>query len=442
MEHHLSLSLKKAKAAAIKYFRDSTEGSVSVLGAMVILLMLSAIAISIDSSRLVQSSSRLKALNDMAALAATQEAGLTLEERQAIYTEVMTTSIESNELLSNFEFRIDVTETEFLTVLTVKSRAQSSIFFPTLSGEARYVTAVSEVTAGKEYVEVALVLDISSSMSGARLTQMQEAATTFIDTLMSEAATRDTVSIAVVPYGGTVKLPSDLQDMVNLPLTTEHWADGEWNGCLRMNTTNINGPILPDQTYEFLPDFVRYTPNNNWCPHDGNELIGLSNDADRLRQTIEDFTLSDGTGSDVGVAWGLATLDPQWRGELEGVAPKSPRDYNENTKKIMVVMTDGGITRQSYPRESDFSGDLPYDTTGSDNTFNESLAGFNEYCDLAKENDIEIFTVGLLLRNNNQINRLNACGTSDRHNFQADLGDIVIVFNSLASSISALRLSK
>ena len=442
MKKNIILSFRRIQSKFVQFFRSAIDGSISILGASLMLLMVAAVAISIDSSRLVQASANLKSLNDMAAIAATKEPDLTIEERKAIYESLMQLSLKNNDKLSGFEYELSVSETEFLIVLNVKSRAQAGLFFPSTTGDGRYVSASSEVTIGKEHVEVALVLDISSSMTGGRLEQMQEAATTFIDILMTEATTADSISISIVPYGGTVKLPDDLQDMVNLPSTTEHWADGEWNGCLRMNTTDINGPILPDQTYEFLPDFYTWTKSNNWCPHDGNELIGLSNDADRLRETIADFTLSDGTGSDVGVAWGLATLDPQWRGELEGVDPRLPRDYNLSTKKIMVVMTDGGITRQNYPREVDFSGSLPYLTKTGDNTFNQSLAGFNEYCDLAKENDIEIFTVGLLLRNNNQINRLNACGTSDRHNFQSDLGDIVSVFNNLAESISALRLSR
>lgn len=427
----------------IRRFQAATEGTISILAVFVMLLMMTLIAISIDMSRLVQSSAQLKSINDMATIAASEDPNLTPAEREAVFNKVMELGVARSKEITGYDTDLSIVETAFLTTVTATTRSESEVFFPSTSGGSKFVSAHSQVIVGKEFVEVALVLDVSSSMVGARITELKLAATAFIDILLEDPEIRDRVSVSIVPYGGTVRVPQELRNMLIEPDTNEHWFDGEWNGCFRMNTDVLNEALSPDDQFNYIPSFVRFTDNNTVCPSEGNELNGLSNDRDELLAKIDSFQqLSDGTGSDVGVAWGLATLDPQWRGQFPGVDSDFPRDFAEGTRKIMVVMTDGGITPQYYPRENDFDGDLPYDTTGRDNNFNQSLNGFREFCGRARAVDVDVYTVGFSLNNQTQVNRLQECGTSQSHNFQANLGDLELVFENLASSITSLRLSQ
>ena len=104
-------------------------------------------------------------------------------------------------------------------------------------------------------------------------------------------------------------------------------------------------------------------------------------------------------------------------------------------------MTDGRITQQNYPLESELVGDLPYETSNQLNTRDESERGFEDICTLAKSKTIEIYTVGFDL-NADVIDRLQDCGSSAGHNFEADLGTLTTVFQNIALSISGLRISQ
>ena len=63
--------------------------------------------------------------------------------------------------------------------------------------------------------------------------------------------------------------------------------------------------------------------------------------------------MNDGTGSDIGMKWGMALLDPTSRDEINLVnstpSGSFPEDYENNILKVAVLMTDGGITFQSHP---------------------------------------------------------------------------------------------
>ena len=426
----------------LKAYLANRDGSFGVIGAVTMLLLIITIGVSMDLSRITQLSSTLKSATDMAALAATKDPGLTVAEREVIFQDYMEQSLANVSGLHDLKFDLKVVETEFTRTIDVTARTDASLYFYKTRSNTTQVHARSEVQVGKEAVEVALVLDISSSMNGQRITQLQQAAKSFVSTLLEKKQLEERVTISIVPYGGTVRLPDQLETMLIPPSTTEDWVDEEWNGCVNLLPSDIQTPLTPGGTYGYLPEFYVWNKNNPWCPKAGNELEGLSDDKQKLQDKIDSFTLSDGTGSDMGVVWGYATLNPAWRGALNGIDAELPRDYSESTKKIMVVMTDGGITTQYFPTDSQRSGDLPYSTKKKSTTFNESLGVFNTQCDSAKSNGIEIYTVGFLMTKTNQINRLRACASSTGNHFEADLGSLQATFENLANSISSLRLSK
>ena len=69
---------------------------------------------------------------------------------------------------------------------------------------------------------------------------------------------------------------------------------------------------------------------NPWCPNEKSEAIFNSNDFEALKKRIDEFSLSDGTGNDHGIAWGLNALTPAWRGKLGGNYPARPADFDDD----------------------------------------------------------------------------------------------------------------
>ncbi len=424
-------------------YRDEQDGSIAIMSAICMLFLILTVGLSLDYSRLSQASARLKATSDFAALAAAKESDLTLEERKQIFEDVMTASLEYSSGLDGLEYNMNVVEDDFTVTLNVTSTSETELFFYDNLNEDVAVTVSSEVQVGKEGVEVSLVLDISSSMSGQRVIELQEAARRFVDTLLDDDQLEGRVSIALVPYGGTVKLPAELEHMLNPPETTDNWVDGTWNGCLSLPLDGTQSALTPEDVYDYLPDFTSYSRRDPWCPAEGNELVGLTDDKDRLNATIDSFSLSAGTGSDVGVMWGHAVLNPAWRGEIDDVHEDLPRDFSDKTKKIMVLMTDGGVTGQRHP--GDWEMDEAHETPPFHTSTSNGYGGNSDFvlaCDAAKDDGIEIFTVGFLMTKYWQITRLEACATIESNHTIADTGALEDTFENLANSISSLRVSR
>ena len=425
----------------VKRYLKAKDGTIAVAMGVGIVFIVLMVAFGVDTARLTQASSKLKALSDAAALAATEGQNRTLEERKAIFEHVMATGIASSPELSGYQFELNYETREDASVLMVSTHSEAQLFFPMTRGNGRNVGAYSEITVGREHVEVAMVLDISSSMGGAKIAELKNSAKNFIETLMDNETIQGRVSIAVVPYGGSVKLPNDLNYLLNPPATTQHWVGGQWNGCLSTTPLDYVTGLTPARRLDYMPDFSAYQQANNWCPRAGNEMVGLTKNRNNLLNKIDGLTLSDGTATDIGVAWGLAVLDSRWRGQIQGVTGGSPRNHNARTKKIMVVMTDGRITGQRFPTGSELTGPPPFRAANYNYTGDVANTGFQTICDFSKTKDVEIYTIGFELDTAQIIDRLHYCGTSPAHNFEADLGQLTTVFENIATSISGLRVS-
>ena len=367
----------------------------------------------------------------------------------------------------------DIIETLSLTVtneLSLNSRdvgATASVRVPTtLLGIAGvdYLTVTRETRAVEKArnIEISMVLDISSSMSGSRIDNLREASIDFVDTML-EADVSGMTSMSVVPYGGTVKLDDTFfrfvsnEDEFSLP--GFDWeidlpdSVSDWNGCLEMARNEVDRIALTTGGYGVLPNFTVWNRNNPWCPdEDGTEAVFLSNDRDRLVGLLTNFDnpiLSDGTGTDVGTSWGVRALDPSWQGELNGDSDFNdrPAAFNDDeTMKVLVVMTDGGITSQRRPEE-DWEGTLSLShvgTRGTDNLYskNDARSHFSDLCDYAKENGVVVYTIAFQVRGNSNRRDMENCATSQAQYYNVEDLNIGAAFSSIASDLNQLRLSQ
>jgi len=429
---------------SLKRFIADTSGNIAIMGAVSTLALMTAVAFVIDTSRLYQASKELQNLNDVVALAVVQGENLTLAKQRENFGDQMLDEINSRPILSGLEFDLTTKETRSEIKLNVTSRSEVELFFGSFWGDKQFASVNSEVIASNQTLELALVLDISSSMTGTRLPELQNASRSLIEQLLDGSTTQNKVTISLVPFGGTVRLPSDLDNMLTPPPTTDQWADGQWNGCLRMAPQDYQNGIWPSDKFEYMPDFYVWSAAGDmpWCPVAGNELIPLSTNKENLFATIDNFHRSDGTGTDIGVAWGYATLHPTWRRRFKNSVSGAPRAFNKRTKKIMIVMSDGGITGQHYPSAADLTGTLPFKANDVIVTDDETHQGYVNICNQAKSRNIEIYTVGFSIDNPDHEARLSECATSLAQHFSVEEGGLEAAFDNIALAVDPVRLSQ
>lgn len=220
-----------------------------------------------------------------------------------------------------------------------------------------------------------------------------------------------------------------------------------------LNRMQVDRISLTPGGHGVLPNFTVWNRTNPWCPDsDDAEAVFLSNDRNRLVGLLETFDnniLSDGTGTDIATSWGVRALDPEWQGGLNGDAQFNgrPAVYDDGeTLKVMVVMTDGGITSQRRPERGwDATLNLVHvGTRGTDDLYNTMQArrNFSDLCTYAKNNGVIVYSIAFQVRGGRDQNDMRACASSDAQFYNVEDLDIASAFVSIAADLTQLRLSR
>lgn len=427
--------------------KENVDGNVSLMFAVSFTATFVVIGATLDLSLMYSSKSKLQHLTDAAALAALQHDGTIAEKEDFFIEYVNLIAKASGEDGSIVTTVVDVKKTDELLSLDASVNVGFDLMMLGGYQELDTISVDSSVQVGLSDIEIALVIDISSSMRGNRLTEAKKSAAFFIDQIFNDVSLNGRVGISFVPFGGTVRVPVEMGYLLETPdegiqSYSKNWIDGKWNQCFEFENDDIREGINLEDTFQAIPDFWSWNRTNPWCPLEGNEMMPLTNDVDRLKAKIDMLSLSDGTGSDHGMLWGYETLNEDWKNKLPGGMEDTPAANNSTIKKVLVFMTDGGITSQHYVRDRDKVGLPPFNSKRKTRiNYGNSLTTFYSLCQKAKKDGIELFTIGYNINNSKHENPLKTCASSGAHYIDARTGDLEEVFAGIADSISPLRIS-
>ena len=216
-------------------------------------------------------------------------------------------------------------------------------------------------------IEVVMVLDVSGSMAGSKMTGLKSAAKNFVTTVL--ANNNNKVSVAIVPYNGQVNLGASLRTKFNVTHVPGIPA-----------TANVNCVDLPPEVYGYtgiartlampatgwadaystLSSFPTShsttgrspTAGNVWCPPSSVNVVRMQDDnVGDMHDYIDDLEAIGATSTNAGMKWGSAMLDPTFRSIVNeyvdaNVVPSEfrdrPFDYSKrDALKIVILMTDG-----------------------------------------------------------------------------------------------------
>lgn len=191
--------------------------------------------------------------------------------------------------------------------------------------------------------------------------------------------------------------------------------------------------------------------NWGWCPQDDTAAITLmENDPGVLKEAIDrlQYGLHDGTGTDIGMKWGLALLDPGSRDTLEpfinnpDYKGERPRDWDDlTTLKVIVLMTDGQITEQRRPdnrfRASNARIEGSTSQTVSGNTAKDQ---FEAICELARDNNVIVFTIAFEAPSGVKQAMRDCAYDPDTHFFDVVGTDISVAFRDISTTLQKIKL--
>lgn len=416
------------------FFRDE-RGSIGTVLALGSLTMVGAISASLDYTRMTNTRAALSAAADAAALAAAQAEPA---NAAAIARSVFEANFRDSRAITSFSastvtrgdsqaYRIEVSANVQMTL------AQAVGF------TSAPVRSVSEVMIGNDYdIQVALVLDVTGSMEGQKLTDMKKSASDMTNTLFDKLKRSNQVKMAVVPFAQYVNIgtgnrgQSWATNTANYSTTREQcgwrrrgWSltwecrditeNFVWDGCVGSRSYPLN---VRDDGYAGtrVPGV-----HNVSCPE---ALLTLSTSRPSVLGKIENLVAEGATYIPAGLMWGWAVLSP-------GEPFNEPTDNKRTTKRYLVLMTDGENTiSPTYPTHN-----------GDDSTTANTLTA--ELCTNIKAADIEVFTIAFEVNTNTVKNLLRNCATSTDRFFDAgNSTQLAAAFESITKQMSNLRISR
>lgn len=458
-------------------FIGSRAGNVAMMFGLLLIPLLLGAGVGIDTMRINTARSKLAEAADSGLLAAirsrTLDGALTDAEAEAIARRYFNANAASgsNIEISSFSFVQVPGEDRFR--LTVTGRIKTTIM--AVAGR-RWVpiNLVSEATmAAPRSLEVALVLDNTYSMTGAKLTALKNAATELVDTVMAD--TDNQVKVSLVPFSQYVNVGLsrraavwlDVDDdysvttpnvcrttypertssnCVTVPRTCHRDGvpydcsyqdcdvdDGDpvevcedqtqnytWHGCVGSRDNPLN---VEDRSYgtDLVPGLL-----NIWCAR---EFTPLTTDKAAVLSEITAMSVQGGqTYIPAGLMWGYRALS--------NIAPLTEgityADMTANDAvKAIVLMTDGENTKSaSYPKHTASGG------SGAD-------AILEGVCDEAKGDSITIYTIAFAVTDSDTRDLLESCATAPGNYYNAtDSTALFDAFEAIGLSLTELALTK
>ena len=343
-------------------FLASQDGSLTILALCLFMLMVMMGGLAVDLMRYEATRTTLQNTLDRATLAS---ASLTQTlDAQDVVNDYFTKAGMQDHLDG-----VTVSEgLNFRNVVADASAATNPYFLHLIGQDGLDANGHSMAEQRVTNVEIALVLDVSGSMSGTKLTNLKKAAKEFVDTVLSSDPD-NRISITMVPYNAQVNLGLDMRSKYS----ATHIHDVDDVNCLELPSASYNAVGVSRSAPFPMSAFADWSSTTNkttayvayddssygkmntnapFCRNTAGNIIRLpSNDIATLKTQIDSLVAAGNTSIMLGLKWGLALLDPYAQPMFEELAGagKIPSYFgnrpfewvDRNSMKLIVLMTDG-----------------------------------------------------------------------------------------------------
>ena len=413
-----------------------------------VLLILAGAGAAIDISMMFSKKTTYQSYADSAALAAAQS-GLT--DPTELHDFVLKFIAGNN--FSGDELETETMVTAHGTIRVSVSSVHNSAIMGMFGNEFSKVgTNAESPLASTGPVEIALVLDITGSMSGDKIASLKSAATGLVDKI--DEHNNDNFRVAVVPFRDYVNIGTSRQDETWLELdwgSDNGESDGNDNngnqgqgnqgqgqGNNTNNGNNGNGGNGGDGDLNSWNGCAG-SRNSPWNTRSyagaarvpgamniscGEEILPLTNDMDAVRTKIDSLSPRSWTYIPTGLMWGWRAVDP------EAPLIEASSVPAKNKTSVIILMTDGANTKSQ-------NGSLH---SGSNTVDANALT--SELCTQVKYDGVQIYTVAYELDNTTTLNILRKCASNSDMFFDASNSSALSnAFDSIAENLVNIRLS-
>ena len=367
----------QAVRRALTRFARDTSGTLIIFGLMLFLLMIMMGGIAVDLMRYESTRTALQNTLDRSTLAAA-----TLSQNLPPTSVVNDYFLKAG--LMQYLSGVVVDQGMNYRTVTADANADTRPMFLQLLGINEFLArGHSQAEQRLNNVEIMLSLDISGSMSGAKIANLITAANSFVDTVLNSDPDQK-ISIGIVPYNAQVNLPPELLAEFNVA----HPNDVTNVNCLElpasvfttsgMSTTTPFSEMAYADTLSGDAKSTSYAATSTGAPNFNNayclkgtfnQVLLPTKDATKLHAKINGLRAGGYTSIMYGMRWGLELLDPSAQpiftslisgGYMASNLAGHPFDYTDvETLKVIVLMTDGENTLHEQVKDDHKDGPSP-----------------------------------------------------------------------------------
>jgi Flp pilus assembly protein TadG len=440
-------------------FRRDNSGNVSMIFAAMIVPVTAAIGMSVDFGQALQQRTKVQGVLDAAVLAGGREYQTSGDIDAAIRVAVAFLNEQAPPGVTFQITRSGLDTSQSAIELGITASVPTSflrvIGYDGVDFSAYARASLTTGSSGND-IEVAMMLDITGSMSGQRIVDLKAAAKDLVQILLPDQASQQHVRIALAPFSASVN-PGSYRVAVRGPDSNAN--SGKAYGCPantpsgwrskqcyrdhsnKVQDANRTNCVSERTGADAFTDAGPYSTSTRvnaaygaTCP--SATIMPLSNDPHALKASIDSYSVGGWTAGQIGTAWAWYLLSPEWNG-IWPAQSQAGQYGQENLTKIAVLMTDGEYNTEyaNFVRARD-----QYGSPNSPNGRSDYQA--RQLCQAMKDKGIVVYTVGFQLEDSTAIATMQECATSSSHAFLANDGnELKTAFRSIAFQLAQLRLT-
>ena len=403
------------------FFRDfiaEERGTIAILFGLSVILIVTIVGGATDYGRWLNAKSRQQQAMDAAALAAGRVAQTTSGDEAAVLAAARAYYDQAKSWwLTTDNAKFEIVDSG-KAVRAVSEGSVATPFFSVIGIESLPVNVGAKVVLASggnsdSRIEVALMLDVTGSMSGDKMEDLKLAAKDLVNIVVDDTDSQYS-RVALAPFSEHVNVGLDYFEKVT---GREPAGSSTATTCVRERQTG-------DRYTDEAPGAGNYFdrgPEWGWCkPY--STIMPLSGNKAALTQHIDGFETTGRTAGHLGTAWAWYLLSPKWN-SVWGNTHAGP--YNEKKlRKIAVLMTDGEYNKR-------YSGDT-------------SAEQARAICTNMKAAGLIVYSVGFQITSGGEAYQtLQHCATDSSYFFNSTTGDeLRQAFREIALQITTLRISK
>lgn len=327
-----------------------------------------------------------------------------------------------------------------------------------------YVKSEAVISAGgnsETNIEISMVLDITGSMSGQKIADMQAAAKDLVDIVVWDDQSQYTSKVALAPFARRVNVGDYMKSVSGLPdksfgaglvkpitCVTERTGSEEFTDAAPNSSADWISAYTGDSGSTALRNPANYSDDGTCAnPSSNQQIMPLTSDKSALKSRIDAFTADGSTAGALGTAWGWYLISPKWSTVWTGSSQPAP--YSDLTamgptgqpklKKYVILMTDGVFN--TYAGVQNWDGSTEAVTISGKAT---------QLCSGIKAAGVKVYSVGFALGGSQlAIDTLKSCASREASDpadqpsyfYNASTGEeLRQAFREIALQIATLRL--